>query len=146
MSMINWKYNDGGRSKYFKRRANSDCVCRAIAIATETDYLDVYNLINEYAKHEHKGKRKHYISSAEEGVSGSTLRKIMENHFHWKWHPCMKIGTGCTIHLRAEELPKGRLIVNVSRHETAVIDGIIQDISDPSRDGTRCVYGYYSKN
>jgi hypothetical protein len=26
-----------------------------------------------------------------------------------------------------------------------VIDGVIHDLYDPSRDGTRCVYGYYQK-
>jgi hypothetical protein len=55
----------------------------------------------------------------------------------------MRIGSGCTVHLRADELPPGRLIVNVSRHTVAVIDGVIHDTYDPSRDGTRCVYGYF---
>ncbi len=56
----------------------------------------------------------------------------------------MKIGQGCTVHLRADELPGGRLIVRVSRHMCAVIDGVIHDTHDPSRAGTRCVYGYWS--
>ena len=55
----------------------------------------------------------------------------------------MKIGSGCTVHLLADELPKGRLVVSVSKHEVAVIDGEIHDIYDCSRDGSRCVYGYY---
>ena len=57
----------------------------------------------------------------------------------------MKIGSGCTVHLRADELPTGRLIVSVSRHVVAVIDGVIHDTHDPSRDGTRCVYGYWKQ-
>ena len=57
----------------------------------------------------------------------------------------MKVGTGCQVHLNAKELPAGRLIVRVSKHLTAVIDGIIQDTHDCSRSGTRCVYGYYQK-
>lgn len=56
----------------------------------------------------------------------------------------MKIGSGCKGHLRSEELPPGRLIVSVSKHVVAVIDGIIHDTHDPSRDGTRCVYGYWA--
>ncbi|MGA2164193.1 MAG: hypothetical protein ABSH36_06960, partial [Solirubrobacteraceae bacterium] len=55
----------------------------------------------------------------------------------------MKIGHGCTVHLHAEELPSGRLIVRLSRHMCAVIDGVIHDTHDPSRQGTRCVYGYW---
>ena len=56
----------------------------------------------------------------------------------------MAIGSGCTVHLRADELPPGRLIVGVSRHTTAVINGVVHDTHDPTRGGTRCVYGYWS--
>jgi len=56
----------------------------------------------------------------------------------------MKVGQGCRVHLRQDELPKGNIIVRVSKHITTVIDGVIHDTFDPSRDGTRCVYGYYS--
>jgi hypothetical protein len=34
----------------------------------------------------------------------------------------MKIGQGCRVHLRAGELPDGKLVVRVSRHMVAVID------------------------
>jgi len=63
----------------------------------------------------------------------------------WQWPPTMLIGQGCKVHLRAEELPAGRLVVSVSKHLVAVIDGVIQDTHDPSRNGTRCVYGYFTK-
>jgi len=56
----------------------------------------------------------------------------------------MGIGTGCKVHLREEELPKGKIIASVSKHLTTVIDGIIHDTHDPQRNGTRCVYGYYT--
>ncbi len=55
----------------------------------------------------------------------------------------MAIGSGCTVHLRIGELPAGRLVVSLSKHMTAVIDGVIHDTYDPSRGGTRCVYGYW---
>ena len=55
----------------------------------------------------------------------------------------MQIGSGCTVHLRDGELPMGRLLVSVSKHLVAVIDGVIHDLSDPSRNGTRCVYGFW---
>ena len=57
----------------------------------------------------------------------------------------MAIGQGCKVHLRADELPTGRLIVAVSKHITAVIDGVIHDTHDCSRSGTRCVYGYFTE-
>jgi hypothetical protein len=55
----------------------------------------------------------------------------------------MQVGSGCQVHLRTEELPKGRLVVRLSRHLTAVVDGVIHDIYNPDRRGTRCVYGYF---
>jgi hypothetical protein len=57
----------------------------------------------------------------------------------------MQIGSGCRVHLRADELTPGRLVVQLSRHLTAVIDGVVHDTHDPSRNGTRCVYGYWSR-
>jgi hypothetical protein len=55
----------------------------------------------------------------------------------------MKVGVGCKTHLNADELPKGNLVVSVSKHYTAVIDGVLHDTYDCSRNGNRCVYGYY---
>lgn len=139
---MKYKYDDGGRSAAGYKGTANDCVCRAIAIATQKPYREVYDLINEYGKAEKLGKRQKNRSAARTGVYTKTIRKIMAD-LGWVWVPTMKIGSGCTVHLRAEELPKGRLIVSVSRHEVAVIDGEIRDIYDCSREESRCVYGYY---
>lgn len=135
--------DDGGRKAAGYTGTTSDCVCRAIAIATERPYQEIYDLINEFGKREHKTERKGK-SSARTGVYKDTIRKVMA-HLGWKWVPTMQIGKGCTVHLKDGELPMGRLVVSVSKHEVAVIDGVIHDLSDCSRDGTRCVYGYYVK-
>lgn len=139
---MKWVYNDGGRSEAGYKGMAGDCVCRAIAIATKRPYQEVYDLINEYAKAERTGKRKRGKSSARNGVYKETIKKVME-HYGWKWIPTMKIGQGCKVHLTDGELPAGRLVVNVSKHSTAVIDGVINDTYDCSRDELRCVYGYY---
>jgi hypothetical protein len=55
----------------------------------------------------------------------------------------MQVGSGTKVHLRDGELPMGRLVVAVSNHVTAVIDGVVHDTHDPSRGGTRAVYGYW---
>jgi len=39
----------------------------------------------------------------------------------------MAIGSGRTVHVRAEELPSGRLVLNLSRHLAAFINGVLQD-------------------
>lgn len=137
-------YNDGGRSAAGYKGTTGDCVCRAIAIVTERPYQEVYDLINEFAKSERKSKRRKGKSNARTGVYIPTIRKIMA-HYGYKWIPTMHIGQGCKVHLNESELPRGRLVVSVSRHETAVIDGVLHDTYDCTRDGTRCVYGYYIK-
>lgn len=136
--------NDGGRSKYFKG-STGDCVCRAICNATGEDYKKIYDLINELSKSERTGKKKKGVSNARTGVYKDTTRKVIEDYLGWKWHPVMTIGSGCKMHLREDELPKGTLIVKVTKHLTCVKDGVLYDTFDCSREGTRCVYGYWTK-
>ena len=142
--MKRYVYDDGGRAEAGFTGVTGDCVCRAIAIATEKPYREIYDLINEFGKRERSSSKRRGKSSARTGVYKPTIRKIM-SHLGWEWVPTMKVGSGCKVHLRAEELPKGRIVCAVSRHEVAVIDGVIHDTYDCSRGGTRCVYGYYKK-
>jgi hypothetical protein len=136
-------YHDGGREAAGYRGHAGDCVVRAIAIATRRPYQEIYDLVNAVGAQERHSKRRRGKSSARSGVYKPTTRKLLESS-GWKWTPTMLIGSGCKVHLRANELPRGRLIVQVSRHVSAVVDGVIYDTHDPSRNGTRCVYGYYS--
>ena len=140
---MKWVYDDGGRSQYFKAEKVGDCVTRSIAIATGKDYKEVYDAINRLAKAERTGKRKKGKSSARDGVYTSTAKKYIEQELGWVWVPKMKIGSGCTCHVREDELPSGNLILSLSKHYTAVKDGVIHDTYDCSREGTRCVYGYW---
>ena len=137
-------YDDGGRAAAGFKGSTGDCACRAIAIATEMPYKEVYSLINKYGKAEKITKKRRARSSARTGVYPSTIRKIMAD-LGWTWVPTMKIGQGCKVHLRSEELPKGRIVVNLSKHNAAVIDGVLHDTYDCTRDGDRCVYGYWIK-
>lgn len=134
--------DDGGRAAAGFVGTTGDCVTRAIAIATQRPYQEIYDLINQFAKCERTGTRKKGRSSARSGVYKGTTNKIMK-HLGWVWVPTMTIGSGCKVHLRDGELPLGRLVVSVSKHWVAVIDGVIHDNHDPSRDGSRCVYGYW---
>lgn len=136
--------DDGGRSAAGYKGEAGDCVCRSIAIATGKPYQEVYDALNDLARLERTGKRKRGTSSARNGVYKTTIRRYMES-IGWRWVPTMTVGGGCKVHLREDELPAGRLVVSVSKHVTAVIDGTIHDTHDPSRDGTRCVYGYFTQ-
>lgn len=141
---MNWIFDDGGRAAAGYKGQTGDCACRALAIAAQLSYQTAYDLINTFAARERRGRRKRGLSHARTGVHGATMRRVMES-IGWRFVPTMGIGTGCTVHLRDGELPPGRLLVNVSKHYVAVVDGVIRDLDDCSRDGTRCVYGYFVK-
>ena len=138
---MKYLYNDGGRAAAGYKGKAGDCVTRAIAIAGKP-YQEVYDALNALAVGERKGKRKRSTSSARTGVYRTTYQRYLQS-IGWKWKPTLQIGSGCKVHLRAGELPSGRLIVSLSRHLIAVIDGVIHDLDDPSRAGTRCVYGFF---
>ena len=138
---MKYEYNDGGRSEAGYKGSTGDCVVRAISIASQKPYQEVYDLVNSYASNEYKS-RVSKKSNARTGVRKSTIRKMMQE-LGFVWTPTMKVGSGCKVHLVESELPQGRLVVQVSKHITAVIEKVIHDTYDPSRDGTRCVYGYW---
>ena len=137
-------YDDGGRKAAGFKGTADDCVCRAIAIAAQMPYTEAHRLVDEFSAVEVLRGRQKRHSGAETGVYKPLIREIMA-HLGWRWVPTMSFGSGCKVHLRRSELPKGRLVVNVSRHSVAVIDGVIHDTFDPSRGGMRCVYGYFAK-
>lgn len=146
--MINFNYNDGGRTAAGYKGNAGDCVCRSICIVTGLPYEQVYERLAEGNATQRRGKRegksKAGVRTAARGIN--TKRKWFEDYMKelgFEWVATMKIGEGCKVHLSADELPKGRLIVNVSKHFTAVIDGVLNDTHDCSRGGSRCVYGYY---
>jgi hypothetical protein len=140
-------FDDGGRAAAGYEGSAGDCVTRAVAIATEQDYQVVYDRLSEGVRTQRLGKHQKKRSvSARDGVT--TKRKWFTDYMsdlNWEWVPTMQIGSGCKVHLRADELPRGRIIVNVSRHLAAVIDGVLHDTHDCTRGGTRCVYGYWKK-
>lgn len=134
--------NDGGRAAAGFKGKTGDCATRAIAIATGRSYQEVYDAINALGATERTGKRKRGRSNARTGVYKNAVHKYMAT-LGWKWTPTMQIGSGCKVHVRADELPAGRLVLNLSKHYAAVIDGVLHDSHDSSRDGSRCVYGYW---
>jgi hypothetical protein len=168
-------YSDGGRANCGFKSPAGDCVARAVSIASQIPYSVVYNdlaIIN--AKMSKTKRRKGAVGqfTASHGIyTTSKLFKDYMKKLGFVWTACMKPGTGCKVHLDENELPSGRLVVRVSRHLTAVIDGVIYDTHNPQREasfqiepdkgqelkkgqwrnengvvtliGKRCVYGYW---
>ncbi len=131
-NLLVFHYNDGGRSNYFKAQHVGDCGTRAMAIASGRDYKEIYNAF-----------RKLYGQSPRNGLPRKIFHKLAQE-LGATWRSTMQIGAGCTVHMRVGEIPmQGRIVLNVSGHYCAVIDGVINDTYDPSRNGDRCVYGYW---
>jgi len=144
--MIHYIKNDGGRKASGFEGKAGDCAARAIAIVTEQPYHRVYAQLAwiNFIMPKTRGRTSAGIHSASNGIHiNSILFKRYMIDQNLIWTPVMNIGTGCRIHLKDNELPMGRLVVRVSKHLTAVINGVIHDTHDPSRNGTRCVYGFW---
>jgi hypothetical protein len=144
-----WIYNDGGREEAGYKGDAGDCGVRSVAIAFNLPYQEAYDMMKQQnidfiASHnckEAKQIRKRGVTPRN-GFYRKPFHKLMES-LGAKWVATMQIGSGCKIHLKSDELPRGRIICNVSKHYAAVIDGVINDTYDCSRNGTRCVYGYW---
>jgi len=150
-SQFPFQLNDGGREKAGFKGGAGDCVVRSIAIAANLPYMRVYEDLR-LANESYAQLRNDRLAKRLNAKGSSPRNGNHRNVFHeyilaqgFTWVPTMKIGAGCQVHLRASELPAGVLIVKVSKHLTAIINGVIQDTHDPSRGGNRCVYGYYIK-
>jgi hypothetical protein len=144
-----YQYNDGGRADAGYKGDTGDCVTRAVAIASGKPYQEIYEVMAHGNATQRKTKQTRDSMTKRSARNGVyTQRKWFKDYMKsigFKWTPTMLVGSGCKVHLKKDELPDGRLVAMVSKHCVAMIDGIINDLYDCSRDGTRCVYGYWRK-
>jgi len=144
---LEFRFHDGGREDATGRSKRSgDCVTRAIAIASQRSYAEVWEALTEGNATQRKTKRSPKTANRDADTGVLVKRKWFRDYMAslgFVWIPTMTIGSGCKVHLRRGELPDGRLVVAVSKHYVAVIDGVIHDTYDPSRGGNRCVYGFW---
>lgn len=139
-------FNDGGREAAGYKGHAGDCVCRAIAIAGQLSYQDVYNLLAEgnasQRRTKHSKKSTAGVRTAARGIN--TKRKWFKElmaDLGATWHPTCQIGLGAA---PISSLPtEGRLMVAFRRHYAAVIDGVLHDTWDATYGYDRVVYGYW---
>ena len=125
--MMQFIYDDGGRSKYFKAKDVRDCVTRAICNATGKDYKEVYDILSKMSK-------KKYGESARNGVYKDVWKKYLkqlENEKVLRKITCCEIGSRNKVHLTEEELPtRGNYIVQCAHHLTCIKNGKLYDTWD----------------
>jgi hypothetical protein len=145
-----FQWHDGGRAAAGFPDTNSagealrDCVCRAIATASERDYGKVHEKLCALGWSPGTADR-----LPEEMADVDTCLKANG----WTWTPFIgRLVYLCAEHLCADGLPpSGRLIVRCNEHLTAVIDGVVHDTFNCSETGLHCepppprVFGYYQR-
>lgn len=153
---MDWQFDDGGRAAAGYKGFAGDCVCRSVAIASGKPYAEVYAALARGMGAQRATRGRKHAASARNGVS--VRRKWFKEYMAglgFRWTPTMLVGQGCKVHLLRGELPAGRLVVSLSGHYTAVIDGTIHDTHNPQRAtiwntpdsktmSHRCVYGYWA--
>ena len=146
-----YKYNDGGRSKYFKGRCG-DCVVRAISIATDKDYKEIYDLLHQRQKEwANKSRSKAALRcrknpSPRAGVWKQVYNPLIEE-LGFRWVSTCEVGSSDRTYLTrgGTSLPKGTLIVKTRRHLQCVKDHVLHDTQPLSNFGSM-VYGYWIKS
>jgi hypothetical protein len=131
--------DDGGRAAAgYKGKAN-DCVCRAVAIATERPYQEIYDRLETMIVAKFGSKRP-------PGVEDAMHQELMGT-LGWTWVPNVSNKKGHQTRLRKDELPSGRLVVRIHKHAVAVVDGVIHDTYNSSgKHGSRPIRGYFKKD
>jgi hypothetical protein len=130
---MKYVFNDGGLAAS-KHNEINDCACRAIAIATERPYHEIWAAFKALLELEGPRRRS--------GVDESVQHKLMES-LGWTWVPTTKTD------LREDDLPSGRLVVCIKGHSVAVINGVVHDTYNCSRKKNGYspqVFGYYKKD
>lgn len=126
---------DGGRAEAGYRARVADCAVRAIAIAAELPYKQVYRQLNLYCQ-------SFANCDVRYGTPDTVLHRYLKS-LGWEYVPAKRYGKHTNMHLNATELPSGRIIASIKNHVTAVIDGVIHDSWDPSKEGEEPVLGYW---
>lgn len=139
--LLPYVYSDGGRAQYFKGKVGvTDCVCRAIAIASGKDYKEVYTALTAAT-----GKS----ARRSQDTKTAKFKRFMAG-MGFTWTPCSGIGVRTSVHPCVGELPEqGRLVCSASGHYMAIVNGVVYDAWDSRYNSwgeVRRIYGYWTYN
>jgi len=126
---LDFYYNDGGRSKYYKGGAG-DCVVRAIAIATQRDYKKIYNTLRDYIGH-----------TPRNGVSSYVVKNFIVDVLGFEYVAITRCSPFPILLHRNIVPDKGIYILDMDKHLMTVANYTVFDTGTvlPNYE----VYGYY---
>lgn len=132
--------NDGGREESGFSKGKGDCVIRAIAIAANLSYLEVYENILARAV----DRKANY--NPQNGSRKSEYGPYLE-YLGFVYTDLREIGKPrIRLNKKFEEiLPIKMGIIFMKRHLTVYMDGEIHDMWDCSKTGRKWVNGYWAK-
>lgn len=136
-------YCDGGRAAAGLEGEADDCVVRAIAIVSKIPYQLVHDELFRRSKAMKGRSRLARAARRNPSPDGGTYPEVFEPYLKelgFRWTPRPEL------QLRKEELPAGRLLVSMSDHLVALVDGVIYDTFDSSDGGERRICGYYQRH
>ncbi len=125
-------WNDGGRASSGFVGLAGDCVTRSIAIATGTNYRDIYSSLGAAAE-----------KSARDGVASSVASRFLDD-LGWIFIP------GSGLPFQSEFVPKGVVIVHLEKpdsvrcgHFCTLVDHVVHDTWNPSDEDDYVMMGYW---
>ncbi len=108
--------------KYYNRNPHNeklpDCVCRAISLATDTDYYDVMQLMNDNG----------ILKNCDELCVDCYSKMLSEIGYR------MYNGRNNTVEDIAKHYPNKRLLLRLEGHLTCCIDGVCYDLWDCTKE------------
>ena len=115
-----------------KGKIVGDCVKRAITKATGMDYMEVQRQLNRYKK----------VTGASSYNTDYTPHKYVENVLHGVKlsFPAKEGQKRMTAGTFSEKYAQGKYILNMAKHWSCCVDGIIYDTWDCTE---KCVYTAY---
>lgn len=143
---LEFRYNDGGRYICGYKGQTGDCVTRAISIVEQAYYKDVYDCLAEWCKEYNAQFPRQRKSHPRTGIAKVLMGQYLDA-LGYQYVKLPKIGYRYH-HLNSVDLRRlldKRVILDVNKHVVAMINGVCYDVWDCSKNGTKCVYGYYIK-
>ena len=124
--------DDGGRSAYFPKSSHhGDCVIRACAIATGSDYLDTFKELSAIG-----------LEVGDLANGQPVYEEFLKRHGFTK-NKTPKDAKGKKVSVRrfAATAPAGRIVALTRRHLVAIVDNVQRDIWLDER----CVNSWFHK-
>ncbi len=130
---MNYIYDDGGRRDAGYKGKSGDCGVRAMAIACSIPYKEAMTKCKEASAVGKMGSK-----AIARGIYKEDLTAALAL-LGWKWYSAPKFEGRKA---RCHDMPRGHVIARMSKHYTAVIDGVAQDTFDCTH---KMIYGYWAK-